>query len=445
MGTLPRWAFVGGGSVLLILAGVIAFSLQRSWAPDVQPVSVERLAFPLPDKPSIAVLPFDNLSGDPNRDHIPDGITEYIITSLSQISDLFVIARNSTFTYKGKPVRVQEVAEQLGVRYLLEGSFQSSGETVRITAQLIDALDGSHLWAERYDRTMADLFALQDEITGQIVTSLRIQLTEGEQARVHRLHTRDPEAWALLNKGHEHFHRFNKLDRPRARDWYGKAIEADRGYALAYAMLAWTHWLDAQYEWSEYPDISFEHAAELAERARALDDELPDVYALQGGIHLYRGEHDAAVASGEKAVALSPSHATNTALLGLFLQNAGRPEEAVRMFTSAMRLSPYYPDWFLENLSWSYLDAGQSEEALIAFNKFLERQPSSERTAQSHVGRAIVYINMGATTDAGVEIAKAAEANADISVAHIRNRSLNRDKAGLEEMLAKLHGLGLPE
>ena len=192
----------------------------------MQPVSVERLAFPLPDKPSIAVLPFDNLSGGPNRDHIPDGITEDIITSLSQISDLFVIARNSTFTYKGKPVRVQEVAEQLGVRHVLEGSFQSSGETVRITAQLIDALDGSHLWAERYDRTMADLFALQDEITGQIVTSLRIQLTEGEQARVHRLHTRDPEAWALLNKGHEHFHRFNKLDMARARDWYGKAIEA---------------------------------------------------------------------------------------------------------------------------------------------------------------------------------------------------------------------------
>ena len=242
---LPRWAVVGS-IILLVLAGGLVFALQRIWTPDVQPVSMERMAYPLPDKPSIAVLPFDNLSGDSSQDHIPDGITEDIITTLSQVSDLFVIARNSTFVYKGKPVKIQQVAEELGVRYVLEGSFRRSGETVRITAQLIDALNGSHLWAERYDRTMSDLFELQDEITGQIVAALRIRLTEGEQIRVHRLHTRNPEAWTLLNKGFEHFYRFNGSDMARARDWFEMAIEADREYALAYAMLAWTHWLDAQ-------------------------------------------------------------------------------------------------------------------------------------------------------------------------------------------------------
>ena len=442
--TKPRAALIGG-AIIIALAVVSVLVLQRVWAPNVNSISMERLAFPLPDKPSIAVLPFENLSGDSSQNHIPDGITEDIIFTLSQVSNLFVIARNSTFAYKGKPVKIQQVAEELGVRYVLEGSFQRSGETVRITAQLIDALNGSHLWAERYDRTMADLFELQDEITGQIVTALRIRLTDGEQMRVHRLHTRNPEAWTLLNKGLEHFYRFNGSDMARARDWFEKAIEADREYALAYAMLAWTHWLDAQNSWSERRELSFERAAELAEKARALDEELPDVYALKGGIHLYRGEHEAAVASGEKAVALNPNHATNTALLGLFLHNAGRPHEAVRMFTSAMRLSPYYPDWFLESLSWTYLDAEQSAEALVAFDKFFERSPSTARVALAHIGRAIAYANLDDDANARVEIAKAIEADADMSTVHYRNFSLNRDRVGLEETLALLRKLGLPE
>ena len=227
---------------------------------------------------------------------------EGIITTLSQVSSLFVIARNSTFVYKGKPVKIQRVAEDLGVRYVLEGSVQKSGDKVRITAQLIDALTGSHLWAERYDRNMIELFALQDEITDRIVIALLIKLTEGEQMRVHRKHTRSVEAWKLLGRGMERFHRFNEADNAGARKLFKKAIEADRGYALAYALLAWTHWLDAQNGWSEYRQLSFERAAFLAEKARALDDELPDVYALQGAIHLFKREYDEAIAAGEKAV-----------------------------------------------------------------------------------------------------------------------------------------------
>ena len=279
----PTWRWPVAAVVVILVAalGGMAMWLRPS-SPAIEPASIENMAFPLPDKPSIAVLPFDNMSGDPGQDHVVDGITEDIISALSQVSSLFVIARNSTFAYKGKPVKVQEVAADLGVRFVLEGSVQKAGDMVRIHAQLIDALSGNHLWSERYDRKIIGLFALQDEITEHIVTALRIKLTAGEQMRVHRRHTRSLEAWKLLGKGVEHFYRRNKLDNSQARQLFNEAIKADRSYALAYALLAWTHWFDAQNGWSDEPDLSFERAASLAEKARALDDELPDVHALQG-------------------------------------------------------------------------------------------------------------------------------------------------------------------
>jgi adenylate cyclase len=440
------WKLVALAAAVVALIGVtVAVAWLRPWEPAVEPASVERMAFPLPDKPSIAVLPFDNLSGDAGQDHVADGLTEDIITALSQVSSLFVIARNSTFVYKDKPVKVQRVAEDLGVRYVLEGSVQTSGDRVRITAQLIDALTGNHLWAERYDRDMTELFALQDEITDRIVTALRIKLTEGEQARVHRKHTRSVEAWNLLSRGVEHFYRLNKTDNAAARQWLEKAIEVDRGYALAYALLAWTHWFDAQHGWSENPELSFERASFLAEKARALDDALPDVYALQGAIHLFKREYDEAIEAGEKAVALNPNHATTTALLAMFLHNAGRLQEAIGMYKTAMRLSPYYSSWILEDLGFTYLDAGQPDEALVAFEKFLDRKPSAAHAAHSHIGQAFAYHALGQDDKARAQVAKAVEADAGISLKQFRQNSLNKDRAALEGGLVILRELGLPE
>ena len=440
------WKRVALAAAVVLLIGVAAaITWLRPWEPSVEPASVERMAFPLPDKPSIAVLPFDNLSGDAGQGHVADGLTEDIITALSQVSSLFVIARNSTFVYKGKPVKVQRVAEDLGVRYVLEGSVQKSGDKVRITAQLIDALTGNHLWAERYDRNMIELFALQDEITDRIVVALRVKLTEGEEARVHRKHTRSVEAWNLLSRGMEHFYRFNETDNAGARELFENAIEVDRGYALAYALLAWTHWLDAQNGWSEYRELTFERASFLAERARALDDELPDVYALQGAIHLFKREYDEAIVAGEKAVAFNPNHATNTALLAMFLHNAGRPQEAIRKFKTAMRLSPYYPAWFLQEMGFTYLDAEQPDEALVAFEKFLERKPSATFAAHAHLGRALAYHDLGQDDAARAEVAKAVEVDAGISLMQFSQNSLNKDSAGLERGIATLRGLGLSE
>jgi adenylate cyclase len=448
VGKVPRsipWRWAAPAAILMVLAVAAALVWFGPRVPPRDIASEVSMAFPLPDKPSIAVLPFDNLSGDPQQAYFADGITEDIIATLSRLSDLFVIARNSTFVYKGKPVKVQRVAEDLGVRYVLEGSVQKSGAKVRITAQLIDALTGNHLWVERYDRDMTELFALQDDITSRIVLALRIKLTDGEEARVHHKHTRSLEAWNLLSRGMEHLHRGNKTDNANARQYFKKSIEVDRGYALAYALLAWTHWHDSFHRWSEDRELSFERASFLAEKARALDDALPGVYALQGAIHLLKRRYEAAVAAGQKAVAQNPNHATNTAILAMILHYADRPEEAIRKFKTAMRLSPYYPAWFLEILGFTYLDAKQPAEALVAFEKFLERKPNARHAAHSYIGRALAYHALGQDDEARAEVAKAVEADAGISLTQLRQQSLNKDRAESEKELAILPSLGLPE
>jgi TolB-like protein len=234
--------------VLAIAAILIVGAAVATWqfyfrAPPMEVASVEKMAFPLPEKPSLAVLPFDNLSGDPKQDYFSDGITESIITALSNVSNLFVIARNSTFTYKGKPVKVQQVAEELGIRFVLEGSVQRSGDRVRITAQLNDALTGRitaqlndaltghHLWAESYDREIGDIFALQDDITEHVTMALQVKLTEGEQARIRRRHTDNPEAHEYFLRGLEVFRTFTKEANDRARKLFEKAAELDPNYA----------------------------------------------------------------------------------------------------------------------------------------------------------------------------------------------------------------------
>ncbi len=442
------WHWVAAAAVVVLIAGSGAgYWLVDNWwrFRTVEAASLERMAFPLPDKPSIAVLPFDNLSGDPEQDYFADGITENIITTLSQITTLFVISRNSTFVYKGKPVKVQQVAEELGVRFVLEGSVQRSGERVRITAQLIDALTGSHLWAERYDRQLADLFDVQDEITREIVFALQVELTEGEQLRVWRKSTRDTTAWQYLADGLQHFHRFVRVENTRARELFEKASEADPQFALAHALTAWTHWMDAQSGWSDSPTQSVQLAIENAQEAFALDPVLPDVHALLGAISMLNGDYEQAIAAGERAVALNPNHATNTAILALILNNAGRREEAIARFKSAMRLSPYYSDWFLSELAWAYEGAGQGEQAIAAFSEYIERKPEAVNVAHAHIGIALSLVSLGREDEARAEIVKALEEHPKLTASEFSRDSLTADRASLEQATATLRRLGLPE
>ena len=254
----------------------------------VEPASVEKMAFQLPDKPSIAVLPFVNKSGDPKQDYFSDGITETIITALTQIQNMFVIARNSTNTYKGKNVEIKQVAEELGVRYVLEGSVQKTEDRVRISAQLIDAITGKYLWAERWDRDLADIFALQDEITKKIITSLNVTLLKGEDARRWAQSTDNLEAYLKFLEGTKLHQQNTKESNLAGRKLLEEAIALDPNYIDAYDQLGVIHFVDAVYGWAESRDKSLKTAEELARKALSLDDSLSGGYVLLGAVYFER-------------------------------------------------------------------------------------------------------------------------------------------------------------
>ncbi len=272
----------------------------------------------LPDKPSIAVLPFVNMSDDPKQEYFSDGITEDLITDLSKISGLFVIARNSVFTYKGRPVKVGEVGQELGVQYVLEGSVRKAGDRVRITAQLVDAIKGYHLWAERYDRELGDIFALQDEVAQKIVVALAVTLTEDEQKRLVHRETDNLEAFDHYLRGSEYKKRFMKESNVQARRMFERAIKLDSRFALAYAELALTHVDDWCMGWSEDPQ-SLDRALQYAQRAIALDESLPLAHRTLGHVYLWKKQHGEAIAAVERAVALDPNDAEGYAELGRIL------------------------------------------------------------------------------------------------------------------------------
>jgi TolB-like protein len=323
-----RWRWP---ALAALIAVVVAFALWRySWyAPHEEIASPENMAFPLPDKPSIAVLPFENISGEPEHEYLCDGITEQVITCLSKTPKLFVIARHSTFTYKGKPTIIQQMSRELGVRYVMEGSLHRSGDRIRITAQLIDAITGHHLWAERYDRDLKDVFALQDEITMEILRALEVKLTEGEQARIHRRGTDNIEAYIKTLKAIEYHERFNKDDMMVARRLCSEAITLDPEYARPYRVLSMTHMMEPFYGTGTPPKKSMERALELAKKAVSLDDSHPCGYEGLSYIYAVTRQYDKAIAEAERAIVLDPNSADSNVALGYALQIAGRPEEAI--------------------------------------------------------------------------------------------------------------------
>jgi adenylate cyclase len=430
--------------VLLLLAGgmVVWKSYMQTPSPPGKIATVEKMAFPLPERPSIAVLPFANLSGDPSQDYLSDGTTETIITALSKISNLFVIARNSTFTYKGKTVKVQQVAEDLGVRYVLEGSIQRAGERVRINAQLVDGLTGRHLWAERYDREIGDIFALQDDITNHVVTALEVKLTEGEAARISRRQTDNTKAYELFRRALEHLRRGTKTDNDQARRLFKKAIALDAGFADAWCFLGYTHQEDWYFGWSENAPQSLEQATTLAQKAIALDDSSPCPYMLLETIHLWRRDYEKAIAYGEKAVALEPNHADATIQLARTLTYAGRPEETIELTKKAMRLSPYYPDMYLGVLGTAYRLAGNYDEAIAAYDKRRERNPHS---TMPYLGLALVYSEVGRDEEARAAASEVLKRNPKISLNQVRNRLPYQDPAEVDRIIAALRQAGLPD
>jgi len=357
----------------------------------------------LPDKPSIAVLPFENISADPEQDFFCDGITEEIITGLAAVPHLFVIARNSSFTFKGKHVKVQQVSKEFGVKYVLEGSVRKSSNRVRITAQLIDAITGNHLWAERYDRELRDIFALQDEITMKIVTALQVKLTVGEQARLWTRRTDNLDAYLKYLTARSRFGH-GKLDNySLVRRIAEESVELDKEYSVPYVLMAWTHYYDAKQGSSESREKSFDKAKLLAQKAQELDDLYPDTHILMGFIHLYQKQFQEALSAGKKAIVLGPNNAEAHVIMAHILRFTGKFEQATTMIQKALRLQPYYPSFYLTELGMCFYYTRRYREAVEMAKEFLnmaESQGDLELLYFGHALQAMSYIRMGMDEDA---------------------------------------------
>jgi adenylate cyclase len=434
-----RVALAAAIVLILIIGGLMIW---RTTSPPVEVASKEKMAFPLPEKPSLAVLPFDNLSGDSSQDYFSDGITETIITNLSNVSNLFVIARNSTFTYKGKPVKIQQVAEELGVRYVLEGSVQRSEDRVRITAQLIDALTGHHLWAENYDRKLGDIFALQDDITEHVTMALKVKLTEGEQARIRRGHIENKEAYEYYLRGRDIYRNFTKEANDQSRKLFEKAVALDPNSALAWSWIGYTHYRDGRFRWTDTPEKSLALAEEIAHKILEMDDSVVEAYSLLSVIYMARKQHDKAVTYGEKVLTLAPNFASMIANTALIYMYSGRPEEAIELMKKAMRLSPYYPSWYLPILGLAYRLTGQYEEAIAAFEGWRDRKAKG---MLPHIVLAFTYVEAGQEEDAQAAVAEALKQNPKASIKGYAATIPYKDPAEIERVKDSLRKAGLPE
>jgi adenylate cyclase len=433
------------GIALVVIAGAAAlyqFPLRPS-APKTEVASKEKMAFPLPDKPSIAVLPFVNLSGDPKQEFFSDGITEDIITALSKIPRLFVIARNSTFTFKGKPVKVKQVSEELGVRYVLEGSVQKSGDRVRITAQLIDALTGHHLWAERYERDLKDLFALQDEVTTKVLTAMRVKLTEGEEVTSYEKYFRGKQGldcYLKILEGTKYMQLMTAEDNNAARRIAEEAVAKWPENPWGYLLLGWVIKVDLMLGSTKSPRESLEKAMELVQKALSMDDSISNAHSLLSTLYTVKGEHDKAIAEGERAVALEPGGADAHMFYGLSLLYAGRSEEALFMFQKAIRLNPYGSAACYSSLGLAYRITGRFEDALSAYKKALLR---SSGFVIPHLGLAATYIALGREKEARAEAAEVRRINPNFSVDSYAKTLTYKDQSAINNLVDALRKAGL--
>ena len=440
---VPFWRrkTILAGCIALVVVIIVAVIWNFYFRPPpVEVASVEKMAFPLPDKPSIAVLPFDNLSEESNQEYIADGLTENIIAALSNISEMLVIARNSTFVYKDKPVKIQQVSEELGVRYVLEGSVQKSGDNLRISAQLIDATTGYHLWAKRYDRNLKDLFVLQDEITLKIISALRVKLTEGEQARLNDKSTDNLDSFLKVQEGYPYFFRFNEESNIKARQMFEEALALDPENATACTMLAWTYLMEVRSGWSKSPGRSMEQTVELAQKALALNDTLGATHSLLGHIYLDKRQYEKAIAEAERAVALNPNGADAHAHLGKTLNYVGRWQEAIALLKKAIRINPIPPNWYLIFLGQSYTFAGQYGEAIAMYKTVLQRNPDD---LSALIGLAAVYSASGREEKARAAVAEILRIEPKFSLERAAEESMYKNQADTERMIDSLRRAGL--
>ena len=395
----------------------------------------------LPDKPSIAVLPFQNMSGDPEQEYFSDGMTEDLITDLSKVSGLFVIARNSSFAYKGRSVKVQEIGRDLGVRFVLEGSVRKAGNRVRITAQLIDAGSGGHLWAERFDRDLMDIFSTQDEVVKKIVGVLAVTLTQGEERRLHRRGTGNVEAYESWLRARELLTRGTRELVVQARAMYRRAIEIDLNFAAPHAGLALAAISDYVSGWALDPAQALDEAERWARRAVELNDQEPVSHMALGAVLLWRRDHEGALAESRRMMALDPNFAQGYSTTGLALMYAGRAAEALEPIAMAMRLDPLYPAMVLHFLAQANFSLGKYE---IAAQQLVDRIARNPGTDASRMLLASCYGHLGRAEDARAAWVELLKVNPDFSLMQRARVLPYKDARDFQRIAEGLAKAGLP-
>jgi adenylate cyclase len=406
--------------------------------------SKEKMAFPLPDVPSIAVLPFVNMSEDPKQEFLCNGMTEQIITVLSKTPGVFVVARDSTFTYKGKPVKVKQVSEELGVRYVVEGSFQRSGDRVRITAQLIDALTGKHVWAERYDRYLKDIFALQDEVTLRVLTAIRGKLTESELSLEYGKYyggKQGLDCYLKIMEGNDLASRRNIKDNNLARRIAEEALVICPEVPMAYLLMAYVHSNDYWSGSTGFQKESVGKAIELVKKALALDDGLAEAHGLLGYLYTLKRDYENGIAEGERAVALNPGAAIVLGYYAFSLSMAGRSEEAITLFHKSIRLNPFgsFPTCY-HAMGNALMFAGRYEEAVSAYKKYLQGTPNY---IWAHLMLAATYSIMGREKEAQAEVAEVLSLNPAFSLDFWAKTALVRNQSTRDKIFNALRKAGL--
>ena len=427
-------------ALVIVAAGLVGWNIYLQQSTKIEPASADNMAFPLPDKPSIAVLPFDNLSGDPEQDNFCDGLTWDIITALSKIPDLFIIARSSVFTYQGKSVKVKQVAEELGVRYVLEGSVRKAEESVRVNAHLIDALEGNHLWTERYDRSLENIFTIQDEITMKILTALQVKLTEGEKVHALTKSANNLNAYLKWVEGRKHFLLLNRDDNIKAKQLLKESISIDPEFSSPYVDLAWTHILDPRYGLSKSLKESLGRATQLAQKAISLDESSPFAQSVLGSVFLAKRQYDNAIAQAEKAVAVGPGDSLAIAQLGRNLAYAGRYEESLARFEQAIRLDPIALNWYSMFVAHCYLFLERYEEAIETLKKVLDKNP---KNIMARIRLAAAYSLLGREKEARAEAEKILNQNPKWNISSIAKWPI-KNKADSELFKNALRKAGLP-
>ena len=433
-----RLAYAAGICLIVVAGGLTAWNLYLQKSKRIEPADINKMAFPLPDKPSIAVLPFDNMTGDDEKEYIADGITEQITTVLSKSPRVFVVARSSTFTYKDKSAKVQEVSQDLGVRYVLEGSIQKTRDKLRVTAQLIDAIKGHHVWAEHYDRSMENLFSVQDEIAQKIFKSMHIKLAVGEWDRWASIPSKNLEAYLNCLKGLD---RFKKFKFSEAEQLFKAAVELDPTYVAPVNWLAACKYSQAMFGPSSGRRQALKQAYIYAKKALSMNESSEGAHMILGLIYNMQRKYEEAFKELELARSLEPNSATVARNYSFVLRSIGRYDDAVEMATKAKRLDPLSRSpRYSHELGSAYFFNREFDRAAVEYEKALKLNPDF---MTSYIGLTAIYSLLGMDEKAHAAAEQVLRLNPNFSIEALRKSLPFKDPADIDLMIDALQKAGL--